>query len=196
MKTKAVGNCQRFFNIFTRQGRKINDMCRKFNADGMEYLRERTLPDKSRVMLGYENSASKTDSFACRVNPDCSVIQKSYQNDTIFNLFHDKNRCITKLKYDSAGKLTERENKTMLFRGDTMLGRMKYYLSKKLLKQTYEGSYTDILETSGRLTKAYRRLTTTPENTNLYSIFEYADGIKEYKKNIGGTEYIFRTAQK
>ena len=196
MKTRAVSNYQRFFNIFTRQGRKINDMYKKFNANGMGYIRERTLPDKSRVLLGYETHASKADTFACKVNPDCSVIQKSYQNDIIFNLFHDTNRCITKLRYDIKGEIAERENKHLRFRGDTMLGRMKYYLSKKLLKQSYEGSYTDMLETHGLLTKAYRRLTTTPENTNLYSVFEYADGIKEYKKIICGIEYTFRTVQK
>ena len=197
MKTRAVNNATRFFNIFTRQGRKINNIYKKFNENGMGYIRERTLRDKSRVILGYENPASPKNSFAFKINPDFKIEQKSYEKSTVLNLFNHTNRSISKIWMDENDKVIDREVKNMRFRDNKLIGRMKYFLSEKLLKQSYEGAFTDLIESHGRpIKKAYRRLVTSDGRTDLYSIFEYADGTKEYKKHINGIEYIFSTLKK
>ena len=196
MKTRAINSYRRFINIFTCQGRSSNAVYKKLNKNGMTYIRERELSDKSRVILGYENKASKTNAFAYKINPDNTAVQKSYEYNTVFNLFDDINKSITKLWLDSTGKVAERENINIRFRGAKMLGRMKYFLSKRLLKQSYEGSFTNIINSDRPLKKMYRKITTTNKNTDLYSVFEYSDGTKEYKKKVNGIEYFFRTLAK
>ena len=197
MKTKAINDIHRFFNIFTKTGRAKNKVYRELYNNHILYLRERKLPDKSTVILGYETPATKTNSFAYKLNPDYSIQKKSYEENSILNLFSDLHSSISKAHIDNTGKVIEREVKNIRLRGDKIIGRMKYYLSERLLKQSYEGAFTDLIESDGRpINKAYRRLITTDGKTNLYSIFEFKDGTKEYKKHINGVDYFFRTAKK
>ena len=63
--TKIIGNIDRFKNLFTKYGRNKNAVIDKLKKHGYDEFRERTLKDKSQVMLAYRGSKKLAD-FAFR----------------------------------------------------------------------------------------------------------------------------------
>ena len=112
--TKIIGNIDRFKNSFTKYGRNKNAIMNKLKEQGYNEFRERTLKDKSQVMLAYRGSKKLAD-FAFRFFPDLSIEQKYSGFKRAFFRNTIKVQKIIKALHDGNGKLINDYTKKMRY---------------------------------------------------------------------------------
>ena len=193
MQTKIIGFSDKFFNIFTKYGRERNHLFKELNKNGYKYILERELPNNSRVILGYENQASKGARLAFKVNPDLTMEQKRIDKKYVLNGLGDKYLRIEKIWAGSDGKQIAKNARTIKTRNKKIAGKSEFTIDSKNAVVKYEGECVDMLSdlSSKQISKIYKRTKMlTPES---YQFRQYTDGTRDYEKFINEIEYKFST---
>ena len=198
MSTIIVNGIHRFKNAFSSQGRAMNKFYKEINGNGCKHIRERVLPDNSRVLLAYENPQAKTAAYSFKLNADGSMEQAKRQSLSMFSLVRNKVSTITKIFANKDGvKTKEVLNKSEYdSSGNIIRKKIKTYTDDYTKKQSYE-KYGGILKHDGIL---YPNVTESiikesVKNSNKYAYIKQTDGTKTFVKNINGVDYIFTTAK-
>jgi hypothetical protein len=192
MQTKIIGFGDKFCNIFTRYGRNRNNLYRELKDKGMTYIRERRLPNNSRVILGYKDAQAKSAEYAFKVNPDLTMEQKCVNTKYMLNGMGDVVVYIDKVWADSNGEKLEQEFRTIKYRDNKVVGKTRSTLNKEYSTVRTEGEGINWLTAipDGRV-KLYKR--EAVGNSDKYVMTEYEDGTRTYEKRVGDTEYFFST---
>lgn len=188
--TKIIGNIDVFKNGFTRYGRNKNYLMQQLKDYGFSEFRERTLKDKSQVMLAYKAGKDFAE-FSCRNFPDSSMVQKYilYRNynftfpalvQRISKIFIGKdgkteNEYIKRIVYEK-GVFAKKEEKFDF--------RDKDVLIKKI--ESVKGENVHSLKLKN-VVKSYCRV----DGNDLFAVYEQADGTKHCVMNIDGIEHKF-----
>ena len=120
MPTKIIGPSDIFFNKFTSGGRKRNNIYRDLCRKGFGEIRERELPDKSRVILGYSDEASAPAGIAIKLNPDMSMKIKEYSSIYAKLPFVKSRKTIIKIFKDNAGNIFRKFKLDRIYEKDSL----------------------------------------------------------------------------
>ena len=185
MSTVIVNRLHMFRNAFSSYGRATNKLYRELNANGCNYLLERQLPDKSRVILAYPNSEAKASKFALKLNADGTMEQKTSQTAYLLGLVTDKLRAITKIFADENGYKTHEYVKRVIYNKNNEITRKEtyHYTDKYVTHYEYNKIGEEIQES---LKKAFR-----DGSNNEYAYSRATDGTKTFKRRFNGVEYFF-----
>ena len=188
--TKVIGKIDIFKNKFTTQGRSENCLILQLKDLGFSEFRERTLKDKSKVMLAYKSS-KKLAEFACRIFPDLSIEQKYIKHMSAFFKNSRKLQIISKTLQDKYGETTKEYTKKMRYLNDVFIEkdeRINDYVKDILVvkEETPRGENDPNLKLNN-IVKSYSRL----KDNDIYSFYQLADGTRHYRKNIDGIKYEF-----
>lgn len=188
--TKIIGNIDVFKNGFTRYGRNKNYLMQQLKDYGFSEFRERTLKDKSQVMLAYRGSKKLAD-FAFRFFPDLSIEQKNIKRMQAYFINSHKLQIISKSLHDKKGKLVNDyikkmryENGEFLKKEEIIKDKVKDVLIKK--EETIRGVSVPSLRIKN-VVKSYVKL----KDNDMYGFYQQADGTRHYVKNIDGVKYKF-----
>lgn len=198
MKTRIIGPVDKITNNFTKYGRERNNLISELKQIGINHIRERKLPNNSRVMVCYKDKASSRVEYAFKVNPDLSLEQKEYRSSTIFSPVRTVIKNISRIFADNKGKEIKQEEKIVKYINDvpvyTSYSVNKGNHSKKIQVAANQYNLTD---TKGQAGQSIRKITEFNEKKgnkiNSYSCKEMTDGTRKYEKNIDGVEYSFTT---
>lgn len=188
--TKVIGKMDFFKNKFKTQGRSENCLILQLKDMGFSEFRERTLKDKSKVMLAYK-SGKKLAEFACRIFPDLSIEQKYIKHMSAFFKNSHKLQIISKTFQDKYGETIKEYTKKMRYLNGAFVEKDERYNDyvKDILivkEETPRGENDPNLKLKN-IVKSYSRL----KGDDIYSCYQQADGTRNYIKNIGGVEYKF-----
>ena len=101
--TKIIGKFDRFTNSFTKYGRNKNEIMKRLEKRGFSEFRERTLKDKSQVLLAYKEGKNLAE-YAFRLYPNLSMIQKYISKSYALINFPLSRIKINKMYIDPKGK--------------------------------------------------------------------------------------------
>ena len=185
--TRIIGNFDKFTNSFTRYGRNKNFIIQELKDSGFSEFRERTLKDKSQVLLAYKEGKNLAE-YAFRLYPNLSMIQKYISKSYALINFPLSRIKINKMYIDPKGK--------NLFEKSTC----SRYLNKKLtekntriwdFKKDIDIIKDELFSPLGEndIIKSYEKRW----DGNNYKFTQYANNKRSYYKNIDGIEYSFNS---
>ena len=188
--TKVIGKIDVLKNSFTRQGSNENCLILQLKDIGFSEFRERTLKDKSKVMLAYKSGKNLAE-FACRIFPDLSIEQKYIRYMSAFFKNSRKLQIISKTLQDKYGETIKEYTKKMRYLNGVFVEKDERYNDyvKDILvikEETPRGENDPNLKLKN-IVKSYSRL----KGDDIYSCYQLADGTRHYRKNIDGVEYKF-----
>ncbi len=192
MVTRVIGFGDRLVNIFTKYGRNRNHLFKELKSNGINHIRERKLPDNSRVILGYKNESSKKADYAFMVKPDLTLEQKTVSSSYILNGLGDTNLYISKVWADNTGEKVKEEFRNLKYRNNRIVGKTKSTLNNEYSTVHAEGEGIGRLSAiTNDIKKLYKR--EAVRNSDKYQMIQYKDGSRLYEKRIGDVEYTFST---
>lgn len=188
--TKIIGKFDRFTNSFTKYGRNKNEIMKRLEKQGFSEFRERTLNDKSQVMLAYRGSKRLAD-YAYRFFPDLSIEKKESGKKRAFFSRSISVQKIWKSLKDKRGNLISEYYKRMRYENDVFMEKEERFndLVKDTLvvKEEIVRGVNDPNLGLNDIVKSYVKIS----GNDMYGIYQQSDGIRNYIKNIGGVEYKF-----
>ena len=188
--TKIIGKFDRFTNSFTKYGRNKNEIMKRLEKRGFSEFRERTLNDKSQVMLAYRGSKRLAD-YAYRFFPDLSIEKKESGKKRAFFSRSISVQKIWKSLKDKRGNLISEYCKRMRYENDVFIEKEERFndLVKDILivKEEMARGENDPNLGLENIIKSYVRI----NGNDMYSFYQQADGTKNYIKNIDGIEYKY-----
>lgn len=199
MPTIRVDTLHRFKNYFSSYGRGVNGLYRNLDKDGCHYLLERELPDKSRVLLAYQNKNSLRAKYAFKLNTDGTMIQKKTEKSMIMGMYNDTICATSKIFTDKEGY----KNKEIIrkVRYNTNQGVIDKYINKQTEKYFSEYKYHQYGEKHIHHNRVYPDVEesfvkiSTDGKGNDYTYIKNTDGTKTFIKNINGINYTFTNAK-
>ena len=117
--TKIINNVDRFTNYFTKYGRNKNNLLNDLKNAGYNEFRERTLKDKSQVLLAYKDNQPLA-SYAFRLFPNLSMIQKSTSSTKILSFIKINLKRITKLFVNEKGEEVKEYSKNLRYENNRL----------------------------------------------------------------------------
>ena len=190
--TKIIGKFDRFTNSFTKYGRNKNEIMKRLEKRGFSEFRERTLNDKSQVMLAYRGSKRLAD-YAYRFFPDLSIEKKESGKKTAFFSRSISVQKIWKSLKDNKGNLIREylkkiryENGVFVEKEERINDLVKDFL---IVKEENSRGVNDPNIKLKNIVRTYSKL----KDDNIYSFHQLDDGTRVYFKNIDGVEYRFRS---
>ena len=203
MATRIIGITDRIANSFSKFGRERNHLYKSLNERGINHIRERKLPDGSRVALGYKNKNSKSATYAFRLNPDLTMVQKHYRFKHVLNGLGDQILNINKTWADNKGNAVNKIARELRYRNGEIVGESKH---KKLAYNTVnvmelkgesigrEIVQQDLKELSDMAPESISRVY-WKQIPGKYLFIQSGDGNRVFKKDVNGVEYSFSTAK-
>ncbi len=188
--TKIISNVDIFKNSFTRYGRNKNYLMQQLKDYGFSEFRERTLKDKSQVMLAYKADKDLAE-FSCRIFPDSSMVQKYILYRNYMFSFPVKIQRISKIFIKKNGKTENEYIKRMVYEKGMFTKKEEKidFMDKDVLVKKVEsvkGENVHSLKLKN-VVKSYSRV----DGNDLFALYEQADGTKHCIMNIDGIEHKF-----
>ena len=197
MATRIIGVTDKFINTFSNYGRQRNHLFKELNEVGLKHIRERKLPDNSRVILGYQDKDAQRALFAFKVNPDLTMIQKTTSSSHALLPFKDVTNTITRVFADKTGNAVKTEHQTAKYINDKLVYKSNIKCkgdAHKSVQIDKNGSgFISNLDNSLNKSEKVIKSVEFKNGKDYYGFAEQADGTRNYVKNIDGVEYSFTT---
>lgn len=197
MSTIVVNKTTVFRNMFTKYGRSVNHLYKDIKNQGCKYILERTLPDKSRVIVAYPNAESKGAKFAFKLNTDGSMEQKTYSNSQILLPFDKYKQSITKIHADKNGMPISEKRINKDFINNELVHKNVYVNNDKYISiyeyNKYGSNQINYNELYPNVKESYNK--TYLDGSRDYLYVQCMDGTKQFFRNINGESYKFTTAK-
>ena len=197
MATRIIGVTDKFINTFSNYGRQRNHLFKELNEVGLKHIRERKLPDNSRVILGYQDKDAQRALFAFKVNPDLTMIQKTTSSSQALLPFKNITNTITRIFADKTGNAVKTEHQTAKYINDKLVYKSNIKSkgdAHKSVQIDKNGSgFISNLDNSLNKSEKVIKSVEFKNGKDYYGFAEQADGTRNYVKNIDGVEYSFTT---
>jgi len=197
MKTRVIGAMDIVANKMTEFGRSRNGLYKALKDNGYNYILERKLPDKSRVITAYKNKNSANPEYAFKVNQDFSMEQKKYFHVKYLLPGDRRESGFQKVYVNGNGKVERSEKLVNRIINGVPVSKEKEVIREGYKKRTQYGVADCVNIRYANLNKSdFPKLTKCVEQYDdgkAYTFLEQADGTRTYVKNINWQNYFFTT---
>ena len=165
-------------------------MLQQLKDYGFSEFRERTLKDKSQVLLAYKADKDLAE-FSCRIFPNSAMVQNYILYRNYMFSFPVKIQRISKIFIEKNGKTENEYIKRMVYEKGVFAKKEEKidFMDKVVLVKKVEsvnGEKVHSLKLKN-VVKSYSKM----DGNDLFALYEQADGTKHCIMNIDGIEHKF-----